>query len=381
MLEKYIREIGECSRCGICRHWGWNGVSDVCPVYAYTEQYETQYPRGRVKLAKELVEGNIEPSSLMAEHVLECTLCGRCEELCPVDLPLHDILHALRTDIYAKGFTIPTHERIRKILLDHLNPYGPDRKKKDKPSDPRIGAQVLYYPGCSTVRKTSSEIAQVESILKALGVDYDIFWDDTCCGLPLHDTGMIEEMKTVAGKTRELIEKRKPAVVLTTCPGCQKAIEKLWKDVCGFETGFEVQGIEVFLGERLDLQEHPKGGRKVTWHDACELGRGMGIYELPRDIIRSLPGYELVEMREHHEKSACCGAGGGVMAGFKSATRGMGRDRINQAIEAGAEAIITSCPACYMNFSAALKKDDKLKVRFLSELVEESVAEGNSAEE
>lgn len=132
MLEKNIKKIYNCSRCGICRHWGWNGVEDVCPVYKYTTQYETEYPRGRVKMYRKLSEGEVAPSQKLAEHMLECTLCGRCDELCPSDIPLHEAFREMRTELAQQGFTLPAYKKLEEDIVKNKNPYVKSVKKELK---------------------------------------------------------------------------------------------------------------------------------------------------------------------------------------------------------------------------------------------------------
>jgi len=230
-------------------------------------------------------------------------------------------------------------------------------------------AKVLYYPGCTTNNKVHSAIGQVGSILEKLGVEYNIFREDTCCGFPLYDVGLTDHIKEVAAYTLNLIQKYNPEIVITTCPGCLKAIRDLWKDICALEYDFQVLDISEYLlpliTSRLESRKV-----KVTWHDPCVLGRDLGIYEPPRNILRSIAGLELVEMHEHHEKSACCGGGGGVMLGFPVISAKMARSRIAQAQDVEADELVTSCPACYVNLNNQSRKSG-IKVRFITDVIDE----------
>lgn len=367
MLEKYYDDLYNCTRCGICRHWGWNGVEDVCPVYKHTTQYETEYTRGRVKMAKSLVEEKVEPSELLTKHMLECTLCGRCQACCPCKLPLHEAFQAMRTDLADKGFTLPQHKQTAQAIEKFQNPFG--AAQKDAPARTKCDtAKVLYYPGCSINRRAPEIIDQVESIFKKLGVDFSVYTEDTCCGFPLYDIGMTKDMKAVAEVTLKNIENYHPDLVITSCPGCLKSIRDLWKEI-GLTYDFEVQDISTFLLPKLEGKLERKEA-VVTWHDPCVLGRHLGDFETPRDVIRAVPGVTFVEMAEHHEKSACCGAGGGVMSGFYKIAQEVGKDRIAQAEDVKAEELITSCPSCVLNLGRAARKSN-VKVRYITELVDE----------
>ena len=369
MLEKYYDKLYDCSRCGICRHWGWNGVEDVCPLYKHTTQYETEYARGRVKIAKGLEEKKIQPDELLTKHMLECTLCGRCEACCPCKLPLHEAFQAMREDLADQGYTLPQHRKTAETIEKYNNPYG--APKGDAPVRAKNpAAKILYYPGCSISRRAPQVIEQVESIFKKLGEEINIYTEDTCCGFPLYDVGMKKDMKAVAEVTLENIKKYNPTLVITSCPGCLKSIRDLWKEI-GLTYDFEVQDISTYLLPKLEGRMAEKKA-VVTWHDPCVLGRHLGDFETPRNVIKTVPGVTFVEMAEHHEKSACCGAGGGVMSGFPKLAQEVGKDRIAQAEDVKAEELITSCPACMLNLERAARKSD-VKVRYITELIDEAL--------
>jgi heterodisulfide reductase subunit D len=95
---------------------------------------------------------------------------------------------------------------------------------------------------------------------------------------------------------------------------------------------------------------------KVTYHDPCHLGRHVGIFEAPREVLRSIPGIDLVEMDRNREDSKCCGAGGGFKAGFGENAINVAADRIDTAHEVGATTLVSSCVFCKLNFMDAIKK-------------------------
>jgi Fe-S oxidoreductase len=115
----------------------------------------------------------------------------------------------------------------------------------------------------------------------------------------------------------------------------------------------------------------------VTYHDPCHLGRHCGVYDAPRDILRSIPGVEFREMRFIRENSWCCGAGGGVKTGFKERAVDMAVGRLEQAEETGAEYIVTACSFCYQNLLDGIKKSgSSLKMIDLIELVRMAMKNG-----
>jgi len=116
--------------------------------------------------------------------------------------------------------------------------------------------------------------------------------------------------------------------------------------------------------------------KKVAYHDPCYLGRHNDIYDEPREVLKSIPGLELVELPCYRENSLCCGGGGGrIWMETKSGER-FSDMRLEQALEAGAQTLATSCPYCILNFDDSvltLDKSDLIEIKDISELVLEAL--------
>ena len=128
----------------------------------------------------------------------------------------------------------------------------------------------------------------------------------------------------------------------------------------GEELPFEVKHITEIIVEMLNNNEIPfktiEGSETVTWHDPCHLGRHMNLYEIPREALLKIPGLELIEMKRNRNNAWCCGAGGGVKSEFPDLALDISKERINEAIDTGAQILTTSCPFCIGNFNDAYKK-------------------------
>jgi Fe-S oxidoreductase len=114
----------------------------------------------------------------------------------------------------------------------------------------------------------------------------------------------------------------------------------------------------------------------VTYHDPCYLGRHSGIYDAPRDVIKSLPGVELVEMERNREQSMCCGGGGGGLWMEKLKGERLSDLRVEEALATGANVLATACPYCITMFEDSIRTlnvDDKIVVKDVTELFLESM--------
>ena len=143
----------------------------------------------------------------------------------------------------------------------------------------------------------------------------------------------------------------------------------------------EMQGIKIQHYSQLleDLIRHDRlvfksrVERKVTYQDPCYLGRHNNIYDEPRKVLNSIPGIELVEFRRCKADSLCCGGGGGRMwADFDAEWERLANIRVREALDVGAEIIVTACPFCLINIEDGIKSvnvEDSLKVKDLAELM------------
>ena len=112
----------------------------------------------------------------------------------------------------------------------------------------------------------------------------------------------------------------------------------------------------------------------MTYHDPCDLGRTSGIYDAPRRILEAIPGLTFVEMKDHREQALCCGGGGDVEMADADVAKAVGRTRMLQAQETGADLIITACQQCKRTLLGAARAN-KIRIRTLdiSELLMEAI--------
>ncbi len=201
-LEALRKEVFDCSRCGFCRVWNWKGVDWVCPTYPYTEAFDTQYARGRVNMAQQLLEGEVDIDETFLEHLAQCSLCGSCGEHCPVGMPL---LRDLDRPACGPG-GCRHHDgepgrggRQHRAASQHLRP------RAARPITG--GGHARTRSTCCTSRaarpcaRSRASASRPTELLDKLGVNYAVLEEDACCGYPLFDIGQMDAMRQAAEYT------------------------------------------------------------------------------------------------------------------------------------------------------------------------------------
>jgi glycolate oxidase len=168
--------------------------------------------------------------------------------------------------------------------------------------------------------------------------------------------------------------------LVTPCAGCFKTFKKIYPQVgeLGLEVYHSVHFLEKLIKEgKINFKGNL--GKKVTYHDPCDLGRTFQIFEEPRNILKAIPGLEYVEMARNRLQARCCGGGGGVQANNPDMAVDMAAERVRDALAVGAEIIVSGCAACKDNLrkgAKAIPKDErgKIKIMDITEIVASAMA-------
>ncbi len=233
---------------------------------------------------------------------------------------------------------------------------------------------ILYFPGCMATYRAKGIAKSTIELLKKAGVEFILLGEDEwCCGSVALRTGDVDVGRQMMEHNVDAFKKSGADVVVTSCSGCYRTLKQDYEKIGG-SSDFEVKHVLELLKELIDERKlkFPKTNMKVTYHDPCHLGRHSGLYEVPRDILKSVPGLELVEMARNRENARCCGAGGGVRAGFPDLSDQMADTRLKEAEETGAEVLTSACPFCTFALrEAAERNNSKLRVLDMPELLVE----------
>lgn len=322
-------EVEACSRCGIC--------IDPCQLQSDLGINDTQsvyYLRDRRHNMLSLKVAN------------NCLMCGRCETVCPVGINLA----TLRLNSRAKRRNIPNEGRYKYIKgIDHSIGEG------------RVG----YFAGCMTPL-TPGVQRSMEQIFNT--VNEDVWYADkeggVCCGRPLMLSGETDAARKMVAYNTDLIRKHDITTLVTSCPICLRVFKESYH-LDGIEILHHSEYIERLIADgRLRLRLSTEN---YTYHDPCELGRGLGIYDAPRNVISTVGN--LREAKHNRANALCCGSSLANTV-INDAQQLRIAKRMTEELEAtGCNTIVTSCPLCNKTISRATTT----KVEDIAEIIAKNI--------
>ena len=380
-LDELVENLMQCRRCGICRNavYERRGFDGVCPVWRNSSGFETSFMRGRIQVALALLDGTLEKTSENAEALFTCTLCGSCTEICAAEFDPAECLEKVRTVL--NDIPNDVRDTIAERIMQYDNPYEDDNQikhdwVKEVGFEVSSSGEVLYYTGCTAGIRLPNIAKSTAKILKAADIDFAVLEEEPCCGSVMLRTGRRGDAVKNAEKLVEVIENSGAKKILVTCAGCLKTLRDDYPKL-----GFKLPEVlhvtealqEIVQKKKLNLKPLGKDVR-ITYHDPCHLSRAAGVYDDPREIIKAIPGAELVEMETNRDAAMCCGAGGGLRSYDVELSKKMAADRVQSAIEVDAEIIATACPFCENNLEAGAKQIDRsIRVVDVVDLLAESL--------
>jgi Fe-S oxidoreductase len=362
-----------CFQCGLC--------DVVCP-----------WNRVRTFSMRKLVrEATFGLTDIESEDMWLCTTCGRCPQHCPRDVQQIESGVALRRIATEYGVFPSPVQPVRTVsgsLVGEGNPLSEERKRRadwaEGLSVPTFteGMDILYFPGCylcfdPRLKKVARATA---GILIQAGVDFGILGtEENCCGESIRKTGDEEVFKRLAKENIKTFIDHGVKKILVSSPHCLHTFKNEYPE---FSVNFEVIHISQFLFElvkdgKLELKGEFPG--KITYHDPCYLGRHNGIFDEPREVLKKVPGLELMEMPDSRIDSLCCGGGGGRVWMETQKGERFSDLRIDQAMGVGAEMLVTACPYCITMFEDSrmtMEVDDKIQVKDITEIIQEAIQAG-----
>jgi Fe-S oxidoreductase len=401
-LEDYRSDMETCCRCSACKFiplekvTGYDNVN-VCPSITRFN-FHAYSGGGRMGFGLALVRQRLEYTPKLLEVVYNCQMCGACDISCKyaMDMDVLEPLYEIRGDCVRNGHTLPVLDKLvtslRKqgpMVLGHKAKRGEWAKGLRVKDYTRQKAQVIFHAGCLTCyHQDQWKTAQATlSLIQKAGVEVGIAGEnEPCCGGRAYQMGYQGDALDQAKRNIDIFTKAGAEILVTGCASCYHAFKVLY-DKFGLKTGIKILHTSEYFAQLIQegkLKPRKKVAARVTYHDPCHLGRlgepyihwqgrqrekhmrlydpprtfrrgTYGIYEPPRDIIRSIPGVKLVEMERIKEYSWCCGAGGGVKESNPEFARWTAAERIREAESTGAEVLVTACSRCLDNLQGTAK--------------------------
>jgi glycolate oxidase len=234
--------------------------------------------------------------------------------------------------------------------------------------------------GCVSSYLDMRIVPSLLKIMDAAHVDYTLLGtEEMCCGFPLRLMGDQEKFKQIARNLMNRIGETGAKELVTPCAGCYKTFAKYYPELeeTGVRLYHSIHYLRALIKERrLPLKEIAYN--KITYHDPCDLGRTFQIFEEPREILMAIPNADLIEMSKNRLLARCCGGGGSVMALNPELAADLAAARVRDAVEVGAEIIVSGCSTCKDNLRKGIKtiskaERPKMKVMDITEVVANAI--------
>ncbi len=394
-------QLMKCVRCGKCR--------SVCPVFAEIGN-ETVAPRGHVFMVQMLKDGKVNPDQQVYDHLSNCLMCETCTVNCPSGIDIHELNAAARSYVYNKNpnlakemifdtmWTNPTllkHAiRImwgaqktgaqslgRHLGLTKLLPGDMPKAEKILSDIPFRSAKsqlpstnaaqgdkkytVGYFLGCATDLLYPEVALAAVDVLTRNGCEVIIPRGMKCCGLPHLANGKMDTAQRLAADNVKIFNAHDFDYIVTDCASCSSALSAKNMQLLLGGTEHEIEArkfsgkvmdLNYFLINVLDIKPPVNKNApsiKVTYHDPCHLANAQGIKSEPREVLRRIPGVELVEMKDANR---CCGGSGTFSLTHYDLSMQILDRKINNASDTGAALIATCCPSCTMQLKHGVDK-------------------------
>ncbi|MEA1886760.1 MAG: (Fe-S)-binding protein [Bacteroidota bacterium] len=303
---------------------------------------------------------------------LNCMMCGRCEAICPVGIELG----ALRMIQRRAGVAPEDMKSIWSGYMRERNqniPYGSSNYNKVfsylRPEIINQEPEVIFFAGCMT-HLSPGITCSMERIFKAAGVNYRFMDKDgtVCCGRPLMLAGKDREARELIQHNSSTIWNSGAKILVTSCPICLRIFtESYHLDV---EILHHTQYISRLIEEeRLDLKFL---NQTVVYHDPCELGRGLGIYDEPRKVLYHIAKYQRTDFEK--EDALCCGGSLGNIKLDSRKKTAIATDSLKKLTSINSDYFITSCPLCKKTFKKT-GKPDATEIVDIAEIVVKAISD------
>jgi len=387
---KQLLDVDACTNCGRCQ--------DACPAWLSRKPLSprklTQDIKGHwLQTAQKPLNASSRVPTLIGDAISEdeiwaCTTCGACQEVCPVYVEhIIKIIDLRRNLVLAQNRMPESAQIMLRNMQARGHPWagiqslrlrgdwtsGLELKIMGQDSD----VDILFWVGCTGAlaeRNVKTTLSLVK-VLKAAGVNFGVLGEaENCCGDPARRAGYEFQFQIMAEQNIEVFKGYNIKEIITACPHCYNTFKNEYPYYGGdFKVVHYTQVLSNLIQQgRLKLTNELSS--VLTYHDPCYLGRYNSEYSAPREILEAIPGTELREMERSHNRSFCCGGGGGHTWIEELPGTRINEIRLDDALQTGADTVVTACPYCLQMMEEAIEHKEiknSLKAKDLVELVED----------
>ncbi|MFQ5942462.1 MAG: (Fe-S)-binding protein [Anaerolineales bacterium] len=351
-----------CFQCGVC--------TATCPWGTVRDE-----PISVRKLMRQAQVGLISEN----EGLWLCTACAQCEPYCPRGVPIVEVFRGLRYLAWERREALEGLPSVLWSVYWNNNPLSQPPSQRTAwiengqlPDFDPAQHEFLLYVGCTSSydRRAQNVARSVVKLLNASGVKYGVLGEgEPCCGEAVLSMGHSPFFEEVAAKATAIFQEHGVQKIVAISPHCYDVFRNHYDALKGAVEVYHYTQLLADLVESDQLEFGASLSLKATFHDPCLLGRSNNEYEAPRKVIGAIPSIEMVEMEHAGIDSLCCGGGGGRMWMETEAGERFSDLRVREAVDVGAEVVVTACPSCI----ACL--EDSAKAQGLKELRVLDVAE------
>ncbi|HUV24067.1 MAG TPA: heterodisulfide reductase-related iron-sulfur binding cluster [Methanomassiliicoccales archaeon] len=338
----------QCIKCG--------GCEQSCPVVCVEGIQSFSGPR---TLAVDGPRFSVEINRLR-DHIMKCTTCWKCEEVCPSRIDLPQAILEIRKVMFDPLKMLPGHRRIVENVDRFRMSIEPEGGAPPAPAGER--GEVMYFPGCISRERIPSIYRGTVSTLEKVGTDFGVPKGWVCCGAPLEKVGDRDRMESLVEENLRTFEGFE--TIVTSCPGCTTQLFNHY--------GVEPLHTIEYLYESVGLNKlsfRHAGDIKVAFHQPCHLSRTIGRHAMDYALalLQEVPGLEVLELEN---ADMCCGGGGGVVAGHPDVALDLANEKMSSFSDSGADLLLAPCPFCVLNLERAGGSNVREFVTFLEAFLE-----------
>ncbi|WP_196601137.1 L-lactate dehydrogenase (quinone) large subunit LdhH [Pectinatus frisingensis] len=414
-----MKEVYQCVRCASCLN--------VCPIWSTVggNVYGHIYSGGIGAILTGLLNG-LDEFSQFSDL---CIGCRRCTTVCPGKINIPDLIQELRNrQVAKKGLSFPEKMIFQKIMTNRKvfhsllraaslgqkpvksgkfirnlplffakmtegrslpaiadKPFR-DRAEKllqNNPANPKM--RIAFFSGCNLDFVFPETGESVVKVLQDIGAEVIYPQEQNCCGKPIIGAGDLDTARRLAKQNIAALEATNADYVIAACPTCAETLEQTYKEL------FKDDKVWLERAEKLSRKlkefssfveqiyadngrlKNTAGKEKITYHDSCHMRRSLGIYKEPRELLKSAPGYEFVEMTGADQ---CCGMAGSFGMKYADLSIQLLNRKLKNIKESGATTVAVACPACMMQIGGGIDKmAPNIKIKHIADILAENLGD------